>query len=109
MQSPNNSEEFQRAKTLPAVRLSERALCDFELLAIGAFSPLDRFMGAKDYQRVVHEMRLASGQLFPIPITLPVSADEPVKLDHEVALLDARNEILATMIVEEIYEWDLSE
>ena len=55
-------ETLERAKTLPAVRLSERALCDLELLATGAFSPLDRFMGSEDYNRVVAEMRLASGE-----------------------------------------------
>jgi len=100
-------EALEHAMTLPAVRLSERALCDLELLATGAFSPLDRFMGAADYARVVEDMRLANGYLFPIPITLPVSTDDRVKLDSEVALVDSRSEIVATMAVEEIYEWDL--
>lgn len=99
---------LEQAKTLPTVRLSERATCDFELLATGAFSPLDRFMGAEDYARVLEEMRLASGAVFPIPVTLPVNADEPVKLDARVALVDSRNEILAVMTIEEIYEWDLT-
>src|SRR5215217_170638 len=103
------SEALEHAKTLPVVRLSERALCDLELLTTGAFSPLDRFMGSEDYNRVVEEMRLANGHLFPVPITLPVAADAPVKIDREVALLDSRNEIVATMIVEEIYEWDIGQ
>jgi sulfate adenylyltransferase len=101
------TDALEHAKALPTLRLSQRALCDLELLATGAFSPLDKFMSSADYNRVLEEMRLASGHLFPIPVTLPVSADEPVKLDHEVALLDSRNEIVATMVVEEIYEWDL--
>ena len=99
-------EALERAKNLPAVRLSERALCDLELLAIGAFSPLDRFMDSEDYARVVAEMRLAGGHLFPIPVTLPIADGESVKLDSEVCLLDSRSEIVATMVVEEIYEWD---
>src|SRR5262245_2130755 len=103
------SELLAYAKTLPTVRLSERAICDFELLAVGAFSPLDRFMTKRDYDRVVAEMRLHDGSLFPIPITLPVANDEDVKLDRDVALVDARNEILAVMTIEEIYEWDLAE
>ena len=103
------TDALEHAKALPTVRLSQRALCDLELLATGAFSPLDKFMTSADYNRVLEEMRLASGHLFPIPVTLPVSADEPLKLDHEVALLDSRNEIVATMVVEEIYEWDLGE
>src|SRR5262247_1185183 len=84
-----------RAKELPTIRLSERAICDLELLATGAFHPLDRFMGAADHARVVAEMRLASGALFPIPVTLPIASDESVAFDREVALLDSRNEILA--------------
>lgn len=90
-----------------SIRLSDRSICDLELLATGAFSPLDRFMGAEDYRRVLEEMRLANGALFPIPVTLPVANDERVELDREVALLDAKNELLAVMTVEEIYDWDL--
>jgi sulfate adenylyltransferase len=102
-------DELEHAKSLPAVHLSERALCDLELLATGAFSPLDRFMGSADYERVVNEMRLADGHLFPIPVTLPVADDEPIKLDGEMSLRDSRNDIVATMTVEEIYEWNLAE
>ena len=100
---------LQRAKELPTIHLSDRSICDLELLATGAFSPLDRFMGAEDYRRVLEEMRLANGHLFSIPVTLPVANDDRVVLDSEVALLDARNEILAVMTVEEIYEWDLEQ
>lgn len=64
-------------------------------------------MSSADYARVLREMRLASGELFPIPVTLPIANDESVSLDREVALLDSRNEILAVMTVDEIYEWDL--
>ncbi len=104
----NLPETLEYAKTLPAVRLSERAICDLELLAIGGFSPLDRFMSAADYERSVAEMRLANGQLFPIPIPLPVANDESIKLDTDVALVDSRNDILAIMTIAEIYEWDLA-
>jgi sulfate adenylyltransferase len=102
----NLPEELERAKSLRPVRLSERAICDLELLAVGAFTPLDRFMGQKDYERVVAEMRLANDQLFPIPITLPVANDVSITLDRDVALVDSRNDILAVMTIEEIYEWD---
>ncbi|MCH8957428.1 adenylyltransferase, partial [candidate division KSB1 bacterium] len=56
-------EKKQEVKTyaggLPSIQLSDRQVCDFELLATGAFSPLDRFMGKADYQSVLDEMRLA--------------------------------------------------
>ena len=103
------SDALAKAKELRSIQLSERSLCDLELMATGAFSPIDRFMGREDYRRVVAEMRLRSGQLFPIPITLPIRDDLQIQLDSEVALLDARNEIVAVMYVDEIYEWDLEE
>lgn len=97
------------ANTLPSIQLSERAVCDLELLAAGGFSPLDRFMGRVDYERVLAELRLASGHIFPVPITLPVNADSPVDLDRDVALRSDKNELLAVMTVEEIYPWDRAE
>ncbi|MDQ4078499.1 MAG: bifunctional sulfate adenylyltransferase/adenylylsulfate kinase [Chloroflexota bacterium] len=97
------------ASTLPSLQLSERAVCDLELLAVGAFSPLDRFMGKADHQRVVDEMRLSSGHLFPVPVTLPVDLSADVQLDQDIALRNAKNELLAVMTIEEIYEWDRAE
>ena len=96
------------AAELPSIRLSDRAACDLELLATGAFSPLDRFMGADDHARVLAEMRLSDGKLWPIPVTLPVDEHE-FRLDDKIALRDSGNEILAVMEVEEAYEWDPAE
>jgi len=45
--------QLASAKELPAIHLSERSLCDLELLATGAFSPLNQFMGVEDYRRVI--------------------------------------------------------
>jgi sulfate adenylyltransferase len=95
-----------RASQYPSLQLSERAVCDLELLATGAFSPLDRFMGQDDYQRVLDDMRLQNGQVFPIPVTLPVEAGAALHLDQEIALRNANNDLLAVMTVEEIYAWD---
>lgn len=97
------------ADRLTSLQLSERSVCDLELLATGAFSPVDRFMSRADYERVVSEMRLANGYLFPIPITLPVDADAAAFLDQDIALRDSKNNLLAVMTVEEIYAWDVGE
>jgi sulfate adenylyltransferase len=97
------------ANMLPSLQISERAVCDLELLATGAFSPLDRFMGVEDYQHVLLAMRLSSGHIFPIPITLPVDSEAEIHLDRDVALRNAKNELLAIMTVEEIYTWNLAE
>ncbi|MFB3067702.1 MAG: sulfate adenylyltransferase, partial [Acidobacteriota bacterium] len=95
------------ASQLPSIRISERSVCDLELLAMGAFSPLERFMGQEDYRRVLAEMRLTDGSIFSIPITLPVDPAPHIRLDQQIVLCDARNELLALMTIEEIYEWDL--
>lgn len=97
------------ANSLPSVQLLERQVCDLELLATGAFSPLERFMGAPDYERVLGEMRLTSGHLFPIPVTLSVSPGPAIHLDREIALRSSGNALLAIMRIEDIYEWDLAE
>ena len=97
------------ASNLPSIQLSARTVCDLELLATGAFSPLDRFMGQADHQRVLDEMRLTNGYLFPLPITLPVNASPDLVLDSQIALRNDKNELLAVMTIEEIYEWDLDE
>jgi sulfate adenylyltransferase len=91
---------------IPSIQISERAVCDLELLAVGGFSPLDRFMSRADHERVVGEMRLADGHLFPIPVPLPVDDDESVAEGRELALRNSKNELLAILTVEEIYEWD---
>lgn len=91
---------------LPSVQISPRSVCDLELLAVGAFSPLKTFMGEKDHRRVVEEMRMADGTFFPIPLTLPVEEFDGLALDKEIALRGPHNEILGILNVEEIYRWD---
>ena len=92
-----------RASSLTRLQLTPRSVCDLELLATGAFSPLSGFMGRADYERVLEEMRLASGALFPLPVTLPVAEDSHVCVGEEVALADQHNNLLALMCVEEVF------
>ncbi len=100
---------LSRAAMLPRLQLTQRNLCDLEMLASGAFSPLTRFLGREDYRRVLAEMRLADGTLFPIPITLAVEPRPDIVLGAEISLVDQHNDLLAIMQVEEMYEWDLEE
>jgi sulfate adenylyltransferase len=97
------------ASRLPSIQISERAVCDLEMLATGAFSPLDRFMGEADYRRVLDEMRLTSDHIFPIPVTLPVEPGPDIHVGQEVALRSSHNELLAVMTLEEIYPWNRDE
>ena len=106
--STDDPEELRdEAGRLPSIQISERAVCDLELLATGGFSPLDRFMSRDDLNAVVEDMRTADGTLFPIPITLPVDKDKGVSLDSRIALRDSNNDLLAVMDIEEAYEWDI--
>jgi sulfate adenylyltransferase len=94
------------ASTLPSLQISPRAVCDLEMLATGAFSPLRQFMGEADFRGVVSDMRLADGTLFPIPVTLPVPADAGLSVGTDIALRDSMNDLLAIMTIEELYPWD---
>ncbi len=95
-----------RSTRLPSLQISARALCDLELLAIGAFSPLDRFMCKVDYERVLTEMRLNNGVLFPIPVTLPVDEHALPSWGEAITLCDSRNKPIAIMEIEEVYHFD---
>ena len=104
-------ELIRYAIDLPSIRLSQRAVHDLELLAVGAFSPLDRFMSEADHQRVLDEMRLTSGYIFPLPIPLPIDEEDRalIEIGQDIALRSPQNELLAIMTVEEVYEWNLEE
>ena len=102
-------EHTKEAKILPKVWLNSKEESDLIMLAMGAFSPLRGFMRKEDYQRVVKEMRLTDGLLWPIPITLPVSKEGASRLkEGESIALVSRNcdEIMASMLIEEKYSYD---
>jgi sulfate adenylyltransferase len=96
---------IREAAGLPSIQLSPRALCDFELLATGAFSPVAGFLGRDDYRSVLDTMRLRNGMLFPIPVTLPVEEGQTL-LGKRIALRSLNNNLLAIMQVGEAYECD---
>ena len=82
--------------------LTQRQLCDVELLLNGGFSPLDGFMNTGEYDRVVEDMRLADGTLWPMPITLDVTQDfaNSTNLGEDIALRDPEGVLIATMAVQ---------
>jgi sulfate adenylyltransferase len=106
MRGEERGELARRANQLPAVQLSARSLCDLELLAVGAFSPLDQFMGRADYLRTVEEMRLSGGTPFPVPVTLPAILPKGAHAGTEIVLRSPNNQAMAVMLLEEIFEWD---
>ncbi|MDH3667729.1 MAG: sulfate adenylyltransferase [Paracoccaceae bacterium] len=102
-------EELRRAEGLRKIVLDSRAVSDVFMLAMGAYTPLDGFMGHDDWRGSCLDMRLASGVFWPIPITLPIDAQVAgaVGADEHVALTDGETgEVLAIMEVSETYSID---
>ena len=97
------------SKEWPSWDLTGRQLCDLELLLTGGFSPLRGFMTRADYEGVCHNLRLANGTLWPMPITLDVTEEFAKKLTpgtSKVALRDPEGVMLAVLNVEEIWQPD---
>src|SRR5215210_8531434 len=103
----NEREELLgRASKLSSIKITMRNLCDLELLATGGFSPLTTFMGKADYERVLHEMRLSDGTLWPLPITMTADPKELPTVGEDIVLRNSNNDVIAIMTLEEIYHWD---
>ena len=100
--------EKARAQDMKSWDLTARQICDLELLLTGAFSPLEGFLGRDDYDRVVKDMRLADGTLWPIPITLDVSEAfaEDLSEGDEIALRDQEGVLIATLKIDDLWTPD---
>ena len=97
------------SKEWPSWDLTGRQLCDLELLLAGGFSPLRGFMTRADYEGVCHNMRLANGTLWPMPVTLDVTEEFAKKLTpgtSKIALRDPEGVMLAVLSVEEVWQPD---
>lgn len=109
VQSEELNELNKKSSGLESLVVSKRVLCDIEMIAIGAFSPLCGFTGKGDHKTIVENMRLKNGLVWPIPITLQVKKEEyeRVKNKKEIALKNELNEIVAVLFLKEIYQPDL--
>ena len=93
----------------PSWDLTARQICDLELLMSGGFSPLTGFMNQNDYEGVCHNMRLQSGVLWPMPITLDVKEEFAKTLQpgsSKIALRDPEGVMLAVLHVEDVWQPD---
>jgi len=98
----------EQAGSLTCIILSPREQCDLEMIAIGAFSPLTGFMGPADFASVCRHMRLVSGAVWPIPVTLcpPDELAAKISVGQKLALLDDKKRLLGIMTVQEKYPHD---
>jgi len=101
-------EAKEQARTFQSWDLTARQICDLDLLMNGAFSPLEGFLSEKEYESVCNDMRLSSGILWPIPITLDVTQAFAASLTagDRIALRDPEGVLLATMDVSDIWTPD---
>jgi len=99
--APDNQQTAlkQHAANLPSWDLTPRQICDLELLMNRGFYPLTGFLSQADYNSVLSDMRLSSGELWPIPITLDVASAfaDALSVGDEVALRDEEGVILAIL------------
>jgi len=108
--SDEQRDKFQaESRDWPSWDLTPRQLCDLELLLNVGFSPLTGFMWRADYDKVCESMRLADDSLWPIPVTLDVTAElaETLKPGSRLALRDPEGVMLAALHVEEAWQPDL--
>jgi sulfate adenylyltransferase len=102
-------QEKKRSRDYLSWDLTPRQMCDIELLLNGAFSPLTGFLTEQEYGGVCADMRLPSGVLWPIPVTLDVKEEFAKQIDPgaHIALRDPEGVLIATMEVTSIYRPDL--
>ncbi|HET6726069.1 MAG TPA: bifunctional sulfate adenylyltransferase/adenylylsulfate kinase [Gammaproteobacteria bacterium] len=102
------AEAKKAAADYPSWDLTHRQLCDIELLLSGGFSPLTGFMNRADYDGVVENMRLESGTLWPMPITLDVTREfaKDLKEGDAIALRDPEGVLIALLDVGDVWEPD---
>ncbi len=103
LSSEQAEREKKRALDFKSWDLTERQICDVELLLNGAFSPLDGFLKQADYESVLKDMRLDSGVLWPMPVTLDVSEEFAATVDigETLVLRDREGVHIASLEVEE--------
>lgn len=100
-------EEAQNGN-LVSWNLTERQICDLELILNGGFSPLDGFLTREDYESVVEKSRLTSGLVWTMPITLDVEEEFAASLsaDQRIVLLQDNEFPLAILTVKDVYQPD---
>jgi len=102
---------LKKIESLPKITLNEREMADLDMIACGALSPLEGFMGKADYQSVVDKMRLTNGLPWSIPITLAVQEGNAPKYEvgQDIALYSPDGDPLAILHLEEKFSYDKEE
>src|SRR5690554_1244400 len=100
------------AKTLPSIRVDLEAVITIEMIATGVLSPNVGFMNQADYKSVLSNGRLSNGVVWPVPLSFAPVGERNAEIikglsvGDEVALTDSNNEPVATLIIEDIFDYD---
>lgn len=88
--------------------LTQRQRCDLEMLLVDGFAPLNGFLTRQDYESVLSDMRLSTGQLWPMPVTLDVNDEfaHNTAIGDTVELYNSDNTLLATLTVTDKWQPD---
>jgi sulfate adenylyltransferase len=108
LKGKDKAEAQAKAARLPSIALDPDSTSEVENIATGVFSPLEGFLGEKDFRHVLGQMRLASDLPWTIPIVLDVdkAAAEKLKVGSDLALLNPAGEPAALLHLEEKYAFD---
>jgi sulfate adenylyltransferase len=110
--STDRAAELKAASSAyPSWDLTDRQICDLELLVNGAFSPLRGFLGRQAYDSVCADMRMPDGTIWPMPVVLDLTEDAAAALHpgDKLALRDSEGVMIAVLDVEELYRPDLEQ
>ena len=106
----NQSKDILKKKSInyPSWVLTDRQICDLEMILNGGFSPLGGFLGKDDYESVINDLRLNDGRLWPIPIMLDVTSEfaQSISIGNKITLKDKEGFSLAIMEITDIWEPD---
>jgi len=111
LKGKEKDDALEKARKLAFVKLDPDQISDLENIAYGVFSPLEGFLGRKDYKNVLNQMRLADDLPWPIPIVLDVEKEKADKLKEgqEIALINQSNQPVALFYLEEKYGFSKEE
>ncbi|ORY74610.1 hypothetical protein BCR37DRAFT_202764 [Protomyces lactucae-debilis] len=106
---PNHDALLAESEKIPDIYLTQRHLCDLELILNGGFSPLEGFMNQQDYENVVENLRLADGTVWSMPICLDVDQAtiqaKGIQAGSRITLRDWRDESpIAILTVQDFYQ-----
>ena len=110
LSGPKLAAARKKAEKMPQLRMTSRETCDLIMMGIGAFTPLNGFMGKRDWKGVCANYKMADGLFWPIPVTLSVSHPDAkgLRKNGEAALVDDETgELMGSILIKDMYEPDL--